>query len=38
VPKGIVNFEDVANLRHFLRVDSKAPYLQKVYEVKGSAP
>lgn len=38
VPKGVVNFKDVANLRQFFRVESKAPYFQKLYQVKGSAP
>ena len=38
VPKGVANFKDVANFRQFFRVESKAPYFQKLYQVKGSAP
>lgn len=38
LPKGIPNFKTVANLQQFFRVESKAPYFQKVYGVKGSVP
>ncbi|HEY2406764.1 MAG TPA: hypothetical protein VGI10_12215 [Polyangiaceae bacterium] len=38
VPKGVLHFKDVANLRQFFRVESQAPYFQKVYGVKGKAP
>lgn len=38
VPKGVASFKDAANLRQFLRIESKAPYFQKLYRVKGSAP
>jgi len=37
VPKGVLHFKDVANLRQFFRVESQAPYFQKVYGVKGKA-
>jgi len=37
VPKGVLHFKDVANLRQFFRVESQAPYFQKVYGVKGTA-
>ena len=37
-PKGIAHFKDVANLRQFFQVESRAPYFQKLYRVKGAAP
>ena len=38
VPKGVASFKDVVSLRQFFRVESRAPYFQKLYQVKGSAP
>lgn len=37
-PKGVPDFKNTANLRQFFRIESKAPYFQKLYRVKGSAP
>ena len=37
-PKGVADFKSVTNLRQFFRIESKAPYFQKLYQVKGSAP
>lgn len=37
-PRGVPDFKSVANLRQFFRIESKAPYFQKLYQVKGSAP
>ena len=37
-PKGVAHFKDVANLRQFFQIESRAPYFQKLYRVKGSAP
>jgi hypothetical protein len=36
LPKGVPNFKTVANIRQFFRVESNAPYFQKLYQVKGS--
>jgi hypothetical protein len=38
LPKGIAHFKDVVNLRQFFKIESKAPYFQKLYRVTGSAP
>ena len=37
-PKGVPDFKSTGSLRQFFRVESKAPYFQKLYRVKGSAP
>lgn len=38
VPKGVLHFKDVANVARFFRVESQAPYFQRLYRVRGTVP